>query len=70
MRIIKLEVERFVDRTIRVVKYAVSLDNKRHSKIGRFVNYVKKVCKLDDVEYLLEVDGFLISKHDKTKALK
>jgi hypothetical protein len=51
MRIIKLEVEQNSDRGIKVVKYAVGLDIKKHHKIGRFVNYVKKVCKLDDLDY-------------------
>jgi hypothetical protein len=51
MRIIKLEVERVGSKGVKVLKYAVSLDQKRHSKIGSFINYVKKVCKLDSLSY-------------------
>jgi hypothetical protein len=70
MRIIKLEVERVVDKAIQIVKFAVSLDQKRFTKIGRFVSYIKKICKLDGFSYQLELDGFIIPDHDRTKALQ
>lgn len=47
MRIIKLEVERYGERGIKVFKYAVSLDPKRHQKIASFIAYVQKICKLE-----------------------
>lgn len=47
MRIIKLEVERYGERGIKLFKYAVSLDPKRHQKIANFIAYIQKICKLE-----------------------
>lgn len=70
MRIIKLEVERYGDRGIKLFKHAVSLDLKKYQKVASFIAYIQKICKLDKFPYELEIDGFQISKHDRTKALK
>lgn len=47
----------------------MTLDLKRHRKVERFITYVKKICELDENEYQLTIDGFVVPKNDSTKGL-
>lgn len=66
---IKIEAEQQRNFAITLLKFAVTLDPKRHRKIERFIAYIKKVCELDDEEYQLTIDGFVVPKNDSTKGL-
>lgn len=66
---IKLEAEQQRNFTVILLKFAVTLDLKRHRKVGRFIAYVKEICELDEEEYQLTIDGFVVPNNDSTKGL-
>lgn len=69
MRIIKIEIEHDLGKSVQLMKRAISLDYNRQPTIKKFIAYIKNICQLNDFKYVLELDGFTLSDNDQARAL-